>query len=170
MEFSAVPTLHPPLFCKKIEDPPHFPYHREGHKMKIFLYTVAARKNNDGFRKGGGRMLEPVTKKFEDGSTLETFRFTFFCDICGKAVKEITYPYKPPFKAKFFISKSERRARELLWLHDHDSAYERANKEVLLQFNRCPACGKRVCEDCYNELEGLCRECARKIRGEKDVG
>lgn len=115
-------------------------------------------------------MLEPVTKKFEDGSTLETFRFTFFCDICGKAVKEITYPYKPPFKAKFFISKSERKARELLWLHDHDSAYERANKEVLLQFNRCPVCGKRVCDDCYHELEGLCRECARKKREEKEVG
>ena len=27
--------------------------------------------------KGGRRMLEPVTKKYEDGSTLEVFRFTF---------------------------------------------------------------------------------------------
>ena len=115
-------------------------------------------------------MLEPITKKYEDGSTLEKFKFTFFCDLCGCAVEEISYTYNPPFKPKFFISKSEQRARELLWLHDHDSAYERANKEVLLQFNRCPACGKRVCEDCYHELEGLCRECARKIRGEKDVG
>ena len=108
-------------------------------------------------------MLEPVTKKFQDSSTLEFFRFTFFCDSCGKAVKEITYPYKPTFKAKLFISESERRARELIRQSAHARAYDQANNEVLLQFNHCPACEKRVCDDCYNELEGLCHECASKI-------
>lgn len=107
-------------------------------------------------------MLDPVTKKFENGSTLEYFKFTFFCDVCGKAVKEITYPYKPPFKAKFFISKSERKARELIWQSDHASAYDRANKEVLLYFNHCPVCGRRVCDDCYNDADGKCNECSRQ--------
>ena len=123
-------------------------------------------QKQDSFKKGGGRMLEPVTKKFEDGSTLEIFKFTFFCDSCGKAVKEITYPYKPPFKAKFFISKSERKARELIWQSDHASAYDRANKEVLLHFNRCPVCGRRVCDDCFNEVEGICHLCESKRKNE----
>ncbi len=115
-------------------------------------------------------MLEPVTKKFEDSSTLENFKFTFFCDSCGSVVKEITYPYKPPFKLKFFLSKSERRARELIWQSDHASAYDRANKEVLLSFNRCPVCKRRVCDDCFNDEEGLCRRCTDQAQAEEGVG
>ncbi len=113
-------------------------------------------------------MLEPITKKFEDGSTLEEFKFTFFCDNCQKAVGEISYPYTPPFRPKFFLSRSERRARELIWQSDHASAYDRANKEVMLSFNRCPVCGKRVCDDCFEDEEGLCHECAGK--GAKKTG
>jgi len=109
-------------------------------------------------------MLEPITRKYEDGSTLEKFSFTFFCDTCGKAVKTITYPYSPPFKAKFFLTGSERRARELIWQSDHGSAYDRANKEVLLSFNRCSVCGSRVCDDCFCEEEGVCRECMIKAK------
>ena len=112
--------------------------------------------------KGGKRRLVPITKKFEDGSTPEDFRFTFFCDLCGKAVKTITYPYTPPFKAKLFISASERRARELIWQSDHASAYDRANQEALLSLNHCSVCGKRVCDDCFDEEEGICPECACK--------
>ena len=108
-------------------------------------------------------MLEPVTQKFKDSSTHEYFRFTFFCDSCGKAVTEITYPYKPTFKAKLFISESERRARELILQSEHARAYDQANMEVLFQFNQCPACKKRVCDDCYNEMEELCHKCASKI-------
>ena len=114
-------------------------------------------------------MLTPVTQKFEDGSTLEVFRFTFFCDACSKVVEEISYPYTPPFRAKFFLSKSERKARELIWQNDHTSAYDRANKEVLLRFNRCPVCGRRVCDDCYQEAEGICHQCADKKRVEKEA-
>ena len=119
---------------------------------------------------GGKGMLDPVTKKFEDGSTLEEFKFTFFCDSCQKEVSEITYPYTPPFRPKFFQSKSERKARELIWQSDHASAYDRANREVLLSFNRCPACGKRVCDECFREEEGICRECAEKKNEEGGSG
>ena len=122
----------------------------------------ARKQKKNRIKKGGARMLEPVTKKFEDGSTLEDFKFTFFCDSCGTAVKTVTYPYNPPFKAKFFISKSERRARELIWQSDHASAYDRANKEVLLHVNRCPVCQRRVCDDCYHDTDGLCIECMSK--------
>ncbi len=113
-------------------------------------------------------MLEPVTKKFQDDSNLELFRFTFFCDSCGKAVKAVTYRYKPPFKPKLFLSASERRAREILWLGDHSNAYERANKEALIFFNRCPVCGRRVCDDCFADEDGICLEC-KKEKTEKET-
>ncbi len=113
-------------------------------------------------------MLEPVTKKFEDGSTLEHFKFIFFCDRCGKPVKVVTYPYNPPFKPKFFLSKSEQRARELIWQSDHASAYDRANKEVLLSFNRCPVCKERVCDDCFDAEEGMCRSCKNEHERHKE--
>ncbi len=114
-------------------------------------------------------MLEPVTKKFEDSSTLENFKFTFFCDECGSAVRVVSYPYRPPFRPKLFITKSERLARELIWQSDHASAYDRANKEVLLSFNRCPACHKRVCDDCFREEEGLCHECASRQTAKEEA-
>ena len=112
-------------------------------------------------------MLEPVTKKYEDGSTLEVFRFIFFCDLCGREVSEITYPYTPPFKAKLFISRSERKARELIWQSDHASAYDRANREILLHLDRCPVCGRRVCDSCFVDVAGICQACADKEKSQR---
>ena len=158
---SGYPSSFTPLFLKKTRIPPHLPPHKEGHRSKIILYNEDTKAKNE-FLKGGRRMLEPITKKYEDGSTLEKFKFTFFCDSCGCAVEEISYTYHPPFKPKFFISKSEQRARELLWLSDHASAYDRANKEALLSFNRCPVCKRRVCDDCFDTEAGFCYDCSRK--------
>lgn len=33
--------------------------------------------------KEGSHMLSPVTKNYEDKSTIEYFEFTFYCDCCG---------------------------------------------------------------------------------------
>lgn len=107
-------------------------------------------------------MLEPVTRKYTDESTMERFGFTFYCDRCGKAVKSVEYPYRPPFRAKLFLSASERQARELIWQKDHDAAYERANKDVLLSFNRCPQCGDRVCDECFSDEGSSCKQCEAK--------
>jgi hypothetical protein len=42
------------------------------------------------------------------------------------------------------------------------SATGEANLEEHLKFNHCPACGKRVCDDCFVFEEkhgGVCKDC-----------
>jgi len=145
--FLSIPTTFPPC-----------------GRWSIYQFTWYNKHEKKKRGIGGDGMLEAVTRKYEDGSTLEYFRFTFFCDSCGKAVKVVTYPYKPPFKPKIFLTKSERRARELIWQCDHAVAYERANKEVLISFNQCPACYQRICDDCFDEDEGVCIMCRKEKR------
>ena len=114
-------------------------------------------------------MLDPMTRRYCDKSTAETFRFTFFCDCCGKELATSPAKFRSGFSPKLIMSSSERRIREILWLRDHDSAYERANREVLDQLNRCEICGDYVCDDCIEvcpELDGklCCYKCA-EVRG-----
>jgi hypothetical protein len=57
------------------------------------------------------------------------------------------YAFNDPFGEN--LTEGEKIARDILWRTEHDAAYERANLEARLQFNRCVRCGKNVCEDCY---------------------
>jgi len=68
------------------------------------------------------------------------------------------------FLPKLIMSRAEIKARELIWLRDHDAAYERANQEALNQLNRCEVCNSYVCDDCAivsNEFGGriCCKKC-----------
>ena len=47
------------------------------------------------------------------------------------------------------------------WRKEQEQAFDAAQEEVRSQFRKCPSCNKWVCiEDCWNEDEGLCVECA----------
>lgn len=99
-------------------------------------------------------MLEPITRKMTDESDGVGFRFTFYCDICGNAWHSIPY--------------SSREARggagaKGAWKNERAAAYERANREALMHFNRCPACGRMVCDECFRILpeRDVCKECAK---------
>jgi hypothetical protein len=48
-----------------------------------------------------------------------------------------------------------------IWQSEHEAAYERANREAMMHFNRCPVCKRWVCDDCFLLLEDrdVCREC-----------
>lgn len=105
-------------------------------------------------------MLESITKNWEDSSDLKRFKFTFCCDRCGKDIVSPEYKFISGFKPKLLLSESERKARELIWQRDHDAAYERANNEAAMQLNRCPKCGNRVCDACYELSRDLCTDCA----------
>ena len=114
-------------------------------------------------------MLDAVTKKYVDSSTEEQYGFSFFCDCCGKVVSTTKLAFRPGFAKKLFLSRTEQRARELVWQRDHDSAYERANVEALKMLNRCVVCGAAICNDCTvecDEVDGktVCVGCARKRR------
>ena len=42
------------------------------------------------------------------------------------------------------------------WHKEHEQAFELAQNEAKGHFNRCPRCHKYVCENDWNEQEGLC--------------
>lgn len=120
-------------------------------------------------------MLDAVTRRWEDRSTIKTFKFVFFCDCCGKAISPPEYQFKSGFKPKILMSGPERKARELIWLRDHDAAYERANVYMLTeQIHTCEICGAHICGDCAvicDELDGgvCCQACldSREYHGKR---
>ena len=112
-------------------------------------------------------MLSPITKKYTDESSMKQFRFTFYCDCCGKAIPAHAYDFNSAFAQKTFLSNDEKEARAIIYANEHREAYERANNEVRLNLNRCEICGDMVCEDCsvYSEKLGgdvCCMKCAEK--------
>ena len=46
------------------------------------------------------------------------------------------------------------------WRKEHENAFERCQNEAMRHFHRCPNCYTYVCDQCYNEDEGLCVQCA----------
>ncbi|MGI6224924.1 MAG: hypothetical protein ACOYJ1_01585 [Peptococcales bacterium] len=104
-------------------------------------------------------MLQSFTKKYTDESTKEKFRFTFYCDICGKQWQSVPISFSQgkgkTFWERLFGVKSS------LWKSEHKDAFERANREGMFYFNRCTDCKKWVCDDDFSEEEGKCRECIR---------
>lgn len=102
-------------------------------------------------------MLPSVTQKYDDHSADTSFQFSFYCDACGAVWQSEQYPFSlrdsPP------VSPAERKAHEIMWKAEHDAAYERANTEAMLHFNKCKKCGKRVCDECFSEFEPICLKC-----------
>ena len=99
-----------------------------------------------------------LTKKTIDHSDSERFSFSFFCDRCGK---EWASPEKPFSQGGFTVVEKED-ALKLLCAHEHRAAFDEANMEAHLQFNRCHLCGKWVCDDCFcveRKTGGVCIHC-----------
>lgn len=98
-------------------------------------------------------MLKPVTKKITDESQGGTYRFTFYCDICGNPW------HNDPCSSVTVSASVDEKACERA--RDRNDAYERANHEAIFHFNRCPVCKRWVCQDCFRLLpEGdICKEC-----------
>ena len=87
----------------------------------------------------------PITKKFTNISTEDSFQFVFKCDRCGAGTRSEKYR----FSIERYDAPLRDRARSLLWTKQHDEAYERANIEARSDFNLCPICGRRVCDKCF---------------------
>lgn len=103
-------------------------------------------------------MLASITKKYCDHSTDKDFAFSFFCDYCGDEWKSEVYAFSlcdSPAETE-----AEKRAHEILWKAEHDAAYERANNEAILHFNKCQSCGDRVCDNCFCIFEDVCLHCS----------
>ncbi len=107
-------------------------------------------------------MLKTITKKIIDRSTDEFFKFEFHCDRCGAEWVSEKYNFEEGFPDE--LSEGEKRAKDIMWKVEHDTALERANLEARLRFNQCNSCGRIICDECLSvyEEEDLCVDCAKK--------
>jgi hypothetical protein len=128
--------------------------------------------------------LKPFTDNYADNSTEAGFQFTFFCDHCQEGYKSEFIESKTYKKGKLFgglgraislganllgnsnLGHTFERGSDLLgerfhgmspeWQKEHEGAMERAMNESKGHFQRCPKCTRWVCENDWNEQEGLC--------------
>lgn len=105
-------------------------------------------------------MLNPITKQMTDNSTEAEFSFSFYCDICGHVWNSIPVSF----------SCNEKDGKSELWTNEHEAAYERANREAMMYFNRCPVCKRWVCDDCFliHDDGYICTECSGQENHEKE--
>lgn len=128
--------------------------------------------------------LQPFTDNFADNSTEAGFQFTFFCDLCQEGYKTKFVESKTYKKAgllrglgeaiafgssllgKYGVGSTIERGADILserfqgmspeWHREHDEVFDLAQNEAKGHFCRCPKCKKWVCENDWNEQEGLC--------------
>lgn len=135
-------------------------------------------------------MLHSFTRNHDDLSTDAGFQFEFHCDCCNNGFKSTfveSSTYKSGKRAENFgrgagvlgslfggkmssVGWALERGGNLMrdrmddkspqWRKEQERAFDDAQEEVRPHFQKCPACNKWVCSDCWNEEEGLCIECA----------
>ena len=135
-------------------------------------------------------MLHSFTRNYNDLSTDAGFQFEFYCDNCGNGYKStfqesLTYNAR---KKNESVSRGAGLLGGLFggiagnlgnavenglnnlgskydtdspqWRQEQEKAFDDAQAEVHSHFKKCPACSQWVCDDCWNEDEGLCISCA----------
>lgn len=138
--------------------------------------------------------LQPFTSNFADNSTEAGFQFTFYCDLCREGYKtrfieSKTYKKGKLLKGlggligaasqiagKYSVGYGTQRATDIIserfrgmspeWHKEHEAAFELAQNEAKEHFHRCPRCKKWVCENDWNEQEGLCVDDAPRLNVE----
>jgi predicted RNA-binding Zn-ribbon protein involved in translation (DUF1610 family) len=104
-----------------------------------------------------------LTKRSTDHSDARHFSFSFNCDKCGREwVSSVQ-----PFTGGMCTNVEHDEALKLLWANEHRAAFAEANLDARMQFNRCPVCGRWVCDECFDIRAAgngeLCRECRENI-------
>jgi len=138
--------------------------------------------------------LQPFTRNFADNSTEAGFQFTFYCDLCESGYKTKFIPSKTYKKRGFLrglgravsigselagigqIGDATERGTDVIserfegmspeWHKEHEAAFALAQNEAMGHFHRCPRCRRWVCENDWNEQEGLCTEDAPRVSAE----
>lgn len=111
-------------------------------------------------------MFRSCTKRYQDESDEKAFRFTFYCDSCGRPYTVAPLCFTDGMQNK---SDYEKELWELKWQSEHALAFERANHEAGHHFFCCPGCGEYVCQDCIisektpdGALKDLCWVCSTR--------
>jgi len=110
-----------------------------------------------------GLTRDVVTKKRADRSTMDAFSFSFFCDICEVEWRSARYKFNPGDYTALINPEMYR----MLWNDQHTAAYERAKRDAGFEFNRCPVCGRGVCNACFHlsgtGVSDICVDCLKKL-------
>jgi hypothetical protein len=132
--------------------------------------------------------MQAFTRNYEDNSSESGFQFTFYCDLCNDGYKTKFIPSESNKRAGFFkgIGKAVSFGADLVgrggfgyklergtdilserfegmspeWRKEHEAAFKLAQDEAREHFKRCPRCRQYVCDNDWNEQDGLCVECA----------
>jgi hypothetical protein len=138
--------------------------------------------------------LQAFTSNFADNSTDAGFQFTFYCDLCregfktrfieaksykkGRLLKNIggMVSAASQMTGKYNLGYGIQRGADVIgerftgmsaeWHKEHETAFELAQNEAKGHFKRCPKCKKYVCENDWNEQEGLCVDDAPRLNVE----
>ena len=114
-------------------------------------------------------MKRIMKESMGDCSTLEEFRFLVRCGECGRTWRSTPVRFskagvEPKTEARQVIFRA-------LYAREREAARERAAAEVPEIFNRCPVCGRLVCDRCFLICEDLdmCTSCAGTLEVHGDI-
>ncbi len=134
------------------------------------------------------------TRNYEDNSTDAGYQFTFYCDLCkegykSRFVQSSSYKKKGwlrglggiasaagQMSGRYNVGSGIDRGTDVLserfegqtpeWQKEHEKAFEAAQNEARGHFKRCPKCKQWVCDNDWNEQEGLCTDDAPRVNVE----
>ncbi|MCL6430968.1 MAG: zinc ribbon domain-containing protein [Anaerolineae bacterium] len=138
--------------------------------------------------------LQAFTDNYEDNSTEAGFQFTFYCDLCHEGFKSTFIESRSYKRSGLFrglgraisvgtsllgpsgITEVLSQGSDILserfhgmspeWHKEHEAAFAQAQAEAKRMFHRCPKCRKWVCDNDWNEQEGLCVDDAPRVNVE----
>lgn len=120
-------------------------------------------------------MVEKIefTSNYSDNSTDHGFQFEFYCNRCGNGYRSAFQPWAAGTASSILEAASSvfgglfnqaanvtDRVRDASWQRARDAAFLKATQEIKSSFKQCPHCSGWVCNKCWNEDRGLCKECA----------
>lgn len=99
-----------------------------------------------------------------DCSTLEEFRFLVRCQECGRTWRSSSVRFSKAGAAP--TTENRKVILRALYERERVAAREKAAAEVPAIFNRCPVCGRLVCDRCFLICEDLdlCIACAKTLQ------
>ena len=113
-------------------------------------------------------MKRIIAGYLQDDSDERQFRFSLTCVECGAVWKSTPIRFSKagvpsPTEAKQVVFRA-------LYQREWEQARERAIVEAAHGFNRCPLCGRLVCNHCFLICEDLdmCRICAEDLHERGD--
>ena len=114
-------------------------------------------------------MKRVMKETMGDCSTLEEFRFLVRCQECGRTWRSSSVRFSKAGAAP--TTENRKVILRALYERERVAAREKAAAEVPAIFNRCPVCGRLVCDRCFLICEDLdmCAACAGKFEVRGDI-